>query len=294
MKSIFDDTKNKLYRTYNVELTFPPEQRLAGSIPDNPVALWELAVNKVMRAHGLTREQMEREMVARHEEIARAARFYMEETGHPEDALDEVDIVAMAKERMTVTNIFRRDETGIWFASHSVKASFKENMNILFAGERFGGTGKGGISFIAERVFIDPSRLYLYRDGEIVKHADGVQVRHGTVPNVRTGGMTAIITQHEYVNGPTLRFKLRVLDVKVEVPGMSGGLSPAEELEERWPMIMTSMERNGLGSQRKQSGYGCFFTTKFDRIADSGGLAVTKTSAKKEKVSPIKKVVSAG
>ena len=290
MKSVFEDMRSQMYRIYDVELFFPQGQRIAGSIPDNPVDLYEMAVTKVMRAHGLTREQIEREDVRYQAEIMKTARFYMEETNQDPALLDKREEIAeLAKGKMVPTNILRRDATGLWFPSHSFKAALKENTNILFAGEKWGNTNKGGISYVAERVFVDPSRLYMYRDGEILKNADGVQMRHGTVPNVRTGGMTSIVTQHEYVEGPfTMRFELHVLDIKIDVPGVPDGVSPAEELRDRWPLIMLSMERNGLGSQRKQSGYGCFKVARFEQRVATGGFQVSK--AKRAASSTPKKV----
>jgi hypothetical protein len=50
---------------------------------------------------------------------------------------------------------------GLYIETRQVKAMLKESTNVVFGGERLGPTRKTAKSFVAERVFVQPDRIWL-------------------------------------------------------------------------------------------------------------------------------------
>jgi hypothetical protein len=89
------------------------------------------------------------------------------------------------------TTGFKVSERGLYVEARQVKAMLKESTNILFVGERWGSTRKGPRSFVAERVFVEPDRLWLGVDEPsavelMIGHLgpDGA-AQHAGLPRVR-------------------------------------------------------------------------------------------------------------
>ena len=191
--------------------------------------------------------------------LIRQVRLFLEETGKDIGDIKDDDIEEMAKKKQEGgVNVFRRDADGLWFPSHAIKAAIKETVNTLYAGQRWGKregyAGKGPKNFTAERVFIRPGRLRLLREGAAIKDTDGTQMLHGNVEGPR--GPRSIVTEHEFVDQPTIQFTLDVL---------KNGKA-AEEMRSKWPEIFSHMESNGIGSHRRYTDYGRFVTIKFSII----------------------------
>lgn len=167
---------------------------------------------------------------------------------HPELSMDELVDASeqVAKEKETTG--FKRDaEFGLWIAGNHVKAMLKESTNILYAGDRWGKTQKGPKSFLAERIFIAPERLYVGR-----LEPDGVETVIGHVSD--KNGQRSTLGYHQYVEKAHLTFDV---------------LSTRDAIEEDWWVdIWTHAEENGLGALRSQ-GYGKFDLIAWDKIDET-------------------------
>ena len=135
------------------------------------------------------------------------------------------------------TTGFKRDDNGLYIESRQIKAGLKETTNILFAGDKEWAkhpnnpTRKGARSFLAERVFISPDRIYLGR-----MEPDGVDMVIGHVTGPQ--GPRSTLGYHEYVTQAKITFD--VLVAKDCIP------------EAWWPDIWTHIEENGFGALRSQ------------------------------------------
>lgn len=141
-------------------------------------------------------------------------------------------------------NAFRRDENGLYISDYQLKAAFKECVNILYAGERWGRTSKGPRSFVAERIFIDEARIYLGRQEPDGRH---MQVGHVTGPK----GPHSTLTYYDYAVQPEITFTVSSLRDCLE--------------SDHWRDIFLTMQREGIGAIRSL-GYGQFRVTNFKRI----------------------------
>jgi len=158
------------------------------------------------------------------------------------NALIEAVAPAVAEEKQT--NGFKLDESGLYLEARIIKSAIKENVNIRFASQRWGPTKKGPKSFAAERVFIDPARIYLDR-----AEPDGLELFLGHVSGPR--GPQSTLTYYEYVEGPRISFEVSVEDDCIK--------------PEWWAEIWQSMQRNGLGALRSQ-GHGQFDIVRWERV----------------------------
>jgi len=250
-QSIFADQHADLFARYAVEIEI--SQRLAAARPSEPSSIAEMIARQMMRSIGVSRDEIDRV------EWRRRIRTFLAETESVEDpeGMTDEDLDELAQQKTTGgVNSFLRDAEGIYFPGHSLKAAIKEAVNILYpySEVKFGATRKGGASFVAERVFVRPSRIPLQRGGVTLQQADGIETLSGRVQGPR--GPRAIVTQHEYVEQATLAFTLEVLaNGKAE-----------KELAGKWPAIFGYMEENGLGAHRKLTDYARFVTTRFDEL----------------------------
>jgi len=269
--SVFSEIDSEMWQVYAVRLHVC--DRLAGSLPKEPGNLGEMIRRRWEQASKTHAEMA-------HDELIAQCRRYLRELGEPERELtdDEIHEAATRKAEASL-NVFRRDEHGLYIPAHSIKSALKESINIVYAGERFGPTSKGGVSFLAERVFIEPDRLYLGRH-----EADGVDTVHGNVSGQQ--GPRSIVTTHEYVIQPQLSFIMKVMttadqdtarksaakaSAKAETPNAEAQETEMRNkvvrgLAARWPRIWRSAEHQGIGSLRARSEYGRFVVERFDRL----------------------------
>jgi hypothetical protein len=163
------------------------------------------------------------------------------------------------------TNVFRRDEIGLYIEDRQVKAGIKESVNILYAGERWGATSKGPKSLAAERIFIDHPRIYLTTPKDPEKYVrgewkDGLSVLqspsstdlfigHTSGPKGPQSNLTHVQTAFR----PRLYFSLRVTEDAID--------------ELAWKRIWVQFQELGLGSLRSQS-FGRFSVLDFHKVAE--------------------------
>lgn len=238
---VFDD-KADVFATYEVALEF--EHRVMGGVPKDPKIVQGWLRSKA----GITEAR----------ELFQVTMRTMAENGTPLD-VDPVVVAEMDADEMyniidqaseehaavKATNGFKTGEQGLYIEDRQVKAMLKESVNILFAGERWGKTKKGPKSFVAERVFVRPRQIWLGAE-----EPDGVELVVGHVTDKQ--GKRSTLTYHEYVEDPTVEFRMEVLRDE---------LTPLQ-----WAQVWLHAQRNGLGALRSQS-YGRFEVTKWERVA---------------------------
>lgn len=146
-------------------------------------------------------------------------------------------------------NAFKRGARGLFIESRQIKALIKECTNILFAGEAWKEEGqktrgKGPRNFVAERVFVNPDRIYL---GTF--EPTRVETTFGHV--VGPQGPRSMIQRFEVVERPRIQFEIIVVRDSV--------------VYDNWNDIWVLGEQNGIGASRSQ-GYGRFEVLRLDRL----------------------------
>jgi hypothetical protein len=142
------------------------------------------------------------------------------------------------------TTGFKVGECGLYVESRQIKAMLKESTNVLFGGERWGPTRKGPRSYVAERVFVDPGRIWLGVD-----EPAGVELMIGHL--MGPTGPRSTLGYHEYVDKPVLEFC--VLAVRGSVAA------------EQWADIWVHAQENGFGALRSQ-GFGRFYVDRWEPV----------------------------
>ncbi len=237
---VFDDVK--LFKVYRGELVI--RDRLVGGIPKNAKLIEAWLRSKL----GTKFEQ----------EIFNMAKRTMADQGlDVEDAttfeaLEKVS-EAIADERQSTG--FKSDENGIYIEGRQVKAMFKESTNIVFEGEgwgkrakRSGGgdtNGKNAKSYLAERVFVNPDRIYLH-----MAEPSGVDTFIGHI--IGPKGPQSTLAYYEYALQPHIEIEVLMLKT-------------ARDIEQNWGMIWKHAEENGLGAMRSQS-FGRFDLASWDEV----------------------------
>src|SRR5215204_761973 len=249
---VFDQYANKVFALYEVEFTFAtPEDdgllapsRLMGGVPKDPKIIqgWLRTKAGVTQADDLFNFQFR--TVFENGSLGISEEEFNALPANKKHEMLEQLTEEYAEEKST--NGFKQDEGGLYIEARQLKAMIKESTNILFAKEKWGKTGKGPKGFVAERAFLQPSRIHLGRE-----MPDGVELVVGHVED--KAGKRSTLTLHEYVEGATINFQLEIVRDQVSY--------------DQWAMLFTHAERNGLGALRSQ-GYGQFEVTKFERVRD--------------------------
>lgn len=226
------DKETKLFTTYETELVF--RGKLAAGTPADPKII-----------EGWLRHKMGIDDKA---ELMAMMRRTLIELGvdSPEEATDE-EVIEASKQMAADKHLqmFKRDEVlGLYIEARQVKSMLKENVNILFAGERWGKTKKGPKSFVAERVHIKPEgAIYLDR-----QEADDVETVTGVVSGPQ--GSRSIVGYYEYVREAKITFEVMVAEDCVT--------------NDQWAQIWVLAQENGLGSLRNM-GFGRFDIERFEK-----------------------------
>jgi len=179
---------------------------------------------------------------------------------------------------------FLRDENGLYIETRQIKSMLKEAVNLSFpaALRRFGYSEsgqKGAKSFLAENAFVtaplsdledglEPSRLYIRRDGSILTQPD--EIKQSFTPIPRQEGRAIKYT--EMVREVQVTFEMEVDVLALGLKGFKEG---------DWGEIFVRGERNGLGASRSQS-YGQFRTVEFVEINSPTHPPVHPTPVKKK------------
>lgn len=189
------------------------------------------------------------------EELRQATARTLREAGVdvlPDATFEEMEKASEALADELQTNGFKSDANGLYIEGRTVKSMIKECVNIRYAGdksEKWGRSGnKGAKSYVAEHVFIAPERIYLGR-----KEADGIHLFIGHTTGPR--GPQSNLTYYQYVNRAQVTFIVKVFEDGIAA--------------DRWPVIWTLAEENGLGSLRSQENgkFDIIEWTKVDRSA---------------------------
>ena len=230
---VFSKTKEglELFTLYDGRIEF--RNRVLGGVPKDPTL-----VEAWLRSKAGISDQEE----LRHAWLRTLYEMGVEVTEDMsfEEAIEASKKIAGSKS----TTGFKQDSRGgLYIESRQVKALLRENTNILFAGTRVGPTKKGPKAYVSERVFFNPTNLYL---GAMEPHGIELMIGHVTGPQ----GPRSTLTYHEYVDHGAFDFTVMVCEDSV--PG------------DWWPRIWTLAENNGLGACRSQ-GFGTFDIVKWDR-----------------------------
>ena len=242
---IFDTEVNR-YDVWTAVLQF--RGKLVGGHPKEAKALREMLIRKAELAD--TSEILRAELI-------RLAREYDIDVDTGPLTLEQIEELVDQKATKT-GNGFEVDDNGLYIGSYQLKAAFREACNIEFGGERWGRTKKGAKSYLAERLFIDPERIYLDR-----KEPDGVLIKTGTVSGAQ--GKRSIMTQAEFVLNAKLTFNVRVA-------------KDSTELIAALPKLWVCMQDQGLGAMRS-SGHGTFDIMSWKRARKTGLHAVDGAEA---------------
>lgn len=162
---------------------------------------------------------------------------------------------------------FKRDNNGLFIEGRQVKAMLKECVNILYGGSEGWANPrakkkkdsdeplykKAPRNFTAERVFVNPERIYLG-----VKDPTDVDLVIGHI--IGPQGPRSTLTYYEYVEAPAIAFDVMVTDDAIP--------------QECWPEIWVQAQEIGLGAVRSQ-GQGRFDILAWDKVDKGrGGLSV--------------------
>jgi YVTN family beta-propeller protein len=142
------DAGSTLFARYHARLVF--RDRLVGGVPKDPKLI-----------EGWLRRQAGLEEAG---ELRRAMLRTLAELGAEVEAdmtFEQLEQASAALAASKQTTGFKRGERGLYVEAPQLKAMLKESTNVLFGGERRGATRKGPKTFVAERVFVEPDRLWL-------------------------------------------------------------------------------------------------------------------------------------
>jgi hypothetical protein len=229
---VFDKQFDSVFTTYRATLQL--RDKIMGGTPKDPKAIEGWLKKNAGLADGELRRATIRTLIENGVDL----------TENPTD--DEINEAIASIASLKQTNGFKRDERGLYIEGRTVKAMLKESANIVFAGEKWGKrfkddgkqayAGKGARSFLAERVFVNPDRIYLG-----VQEPSGIELFIGHVMD-KTGPKSTL-TYVEFVERPTLEIEVAVLNNEIT--------------EQQWPRLWLHAQENGLGALRSQ-GFGRF------------------------------------
>lgn len=225
------DSKAGVFVTYGATLAF--RDKIMGGTPKDPKII-----------EGWLRSKAG---IADQEEIRQAMLRTLIELGaevRPDMSYAELEEASKHLAASKQTNGFKRDEVGLYIEGRTVKALVKENINILFAGERWLATKKGPRSVVAERVFVNPDRIYLG-----VSEPSGVDLFIGHTSGPK--GPQSNLTYYEYVERPVITFEVMVAQDALSL--------------DQWAQMWVLAQENGLGALRSQ-GFGRFDIERWARV----------------------------
>lgn len=126
----------------------------------------------------------------------------------PLDELEEEVANSIQETEERVTLGFQHDESGLYVRAGTIRAHIKDCSNQI---KDLVGI-KALRSKVANRVYIEPYKVYLYRGDEIVKEEDGEEER--PVHAITSKGPITALKRIRYVEKPVLRFRLLLLENK--------------------------------------------------------------------------------
>lgn len=246
------DAKANVFTTYHAELQF--RDKIMGGTPKDP---------KIIMSWLRSKMGIEDLMVLRTRTLETVQELGIQ-LGRSQEEIDamSVDELWALSEKLGATkqtNGFKVDpERGLYIEGRTVKSMLKECTNILFAGQTWlkrdaklktgeanpegAYRGKGPRSVVAERVFVNPDKIWL---GVTAPTGIDLFIGHTMGPN----GPQSNLTYYEYVFQPRVEF-----DVMVAKDFMTMG---------QWAELWVHAQENGLGALRSQ-GFGRFDIEAWD------------------------------
>jgi hypothetical protein len=238
---VFDGHKQRLFTTYAVRLEF--RDKLMGGTPKDPKAIEGWLKKNAGLAGGELRRATVRTLIENGVDL----------TENPTD--DEINAAIAGVASLKQTQGFKTDkEHGLYVEARAVKAMLKESVNVAYAGEKRGPTRKGFRSFFAERVFVNPDRIYVG-----TRQPSGVELFVGHVTGRE--GPRSTLTYVEYVERPVLACEVIVFNDEIT--------------EDEWPTIWVHAGENGFGALRSQ-GFGRFEVERWDTVEAPARSGITR------------------
>ena len=228
LRGVFDGA-SKLFSRFRARMVF--RDKLIGGVPKDP----RLIEGWLRARAGLEDAQ----------EIRQAMLRTLGELGvevREDMTFEQLEQASAALAARKQTTGFKLGEHGLYVEARQIKAMLKESTNVLFGGERWGSTRKGPRSFVAERVFVEPDKLWLGVD-----EPAGIELMIGHLWG--PGGPRSTLGYHEYVARPALEFTVMVV---------RDALTP-----EQWADIWVHAQENGFGALRSQ-GFGRFYLDRWE------------------------------
>lgn len=245
---IFDAQAGELFVTWRATIRF--RDKVMGGTPGDPslVEDWIRAQTGAAKNDQILRRLVVenlRDLKPDEDAMEALERSLDEDDG--EAYLKAMDAAIASVAQQKSTNVFKRNETiGLYLEDRKVKAMIKEVVNVLWAGERWGKTRKGPKNYVAERIFIRPSRIAFGR-----QEPDGVELFVGHVSDRQ--GPRSTLTYYEYCSNAELTFYVQATK------------DAAEAMEGQWPSLWLHAQENGLGALRSQS-HGRFEVLEWEEV----------------------------
>jgi hypothetical protein len=254
MPSVFEKHLGEVFTFRQVTVQFL--SRIYGGIPQRPDVI-EAWLRKGM---GIDNKQ---ELAA----VVRRTLLELDpELAEKAKDMTPFEVMELASEKLSATQSsvgFKRDRNGLFIESRQIKAGLREATNILYAGDRWGQTKKGPKSWLAERVFVGPERLYLGvpapdpeeeveglpRGFTYVKEYTDLDLFVGHVTGPQ--GPRSTLTYYQYVQQPVVRFLVATIQDDV--------------IAKEWPRLWVALEALGFGALRSQDA-GRFEVTEWQEV----------------------------
>lgn len=205
------------------------------------------------------------------------------ETEQNRTMTDAVNLLASKK----ALKGFKRDDIGLYIEGRQVKAMIKEAISVAVQGGHITEKDWGKAQnkkwikgFAAEHIFVPEERIYIYSGGELVREVNDKigEVRFDFVHAAGNHGFK----QSEVIYDAELNFTVESdYDFGKDAPkakaprrGRKGAeaeetaeemMIPIEKMEDFWPTVFVTGERQGLGSDRSQ-GQGVFAVTGWEEL----------------------------
>jgi len=147
-----------------------------------------------------------------------------------EERAEELESELPTETTEEVLLAFRRDQEGLYIVEGNIKGLLKDVGRVMRI--------RGYRDAINHGVFVKPEKIYLTRNGEPIKEADGVFKKGMRVMSPR--GARSVLKNAEYATKPELRFQLWI------AKPVARRLFTQKVLEDMW----TLAEEVGLGGDR--------------------------------------------
>ena len=170
------------------------------------------------------------------------------DTKRPDGGKDEIDIEAVEERGWTG---IRSDEKGLFIFDYMVKGFLKHWGNVKKDAPGF--KVKALRSKIDDVVFINPRKVYLYKDGILIKEPTGVVERPLTAMTMK-GPRTSLARSDKVDEGTTLEFTITLIDT-----------GKNEITVDKIRALLDYGNLSGLG-QFRNGGYGRFKVVEFAEV----------------------------